>query len=297
MANKPKTAAAEASEQENLPAVQSGGALAMPDFLKDYQGPLGTESIETEDVNIPRLKLAQGLTPEVKDKLVNDGDLFHSITKQIIIPQGQTGLVIPVAYSKEYILWRDRKDGGGIFARAKRVLHGGEVRYAWDKPNSSFEHKLQGTVKVIWKTREFIDQDGLDKFGSSFPQDGESQPAATAHFNYIMALPDFDYTLVAVSFARSSAKKAKDLNAMLKMGGAPMFARVFQLGAVPAQNEQGDRYFNYSVMPAGFIQDATAFQNLRRLHQDLSAKSFDVDWSDEEGGQKSAAAAQEAEAF
>lgn len=282
-----KAPAAKATE-ENLPAVNNAGlpanvATAMPEWAKEYSGPMGTENIDNDDVNIPRLKLGQSMTPEVKDGLVKDGDMFHSITKDVLIPVGAQGIVIPVCYVKEYVLWRDRNDGGGIFARAKRAVdENGNVRYAWDKPNSVFTTKIKGAVKVEWRTKRFIDEDGLGEFGSMIPGDKESQPAATAHFNYVMYMPE-NGQMVAVSLNRSSAKKAKDLNAMLKMGSAPMFMRCFKLGAIPDQNDAGDKFYNYSIVPAGFIQDQQLFRDLQKLHNDLRDKGITVDWSDEEG--------------
>jgi hypothetical protein len=259
----------------------------VPGFLGEYTGPLGTENIDSSDVNIPRLKLGQSMTPEVKDRVVNDGDLFHSITKQVLIPVGKAGLVIPVAYVKEYVLWRDRQDGGGIFARARRTQVRDEIRYAWDKPNSTFEHKIKGAIKVTWRTKTFIEEDGLDKFGSAIPGDRDSSPAATAHFNYIICLPDHDYEMVAISLNRSSAKKAKDWNAMLKMGHVPMFARQFNLSAVSDQNDAGDKFYNYSITPAGFVQSQEIFNQLRTLHEELGQSTLTVDWSDEEAARHS----------
>lgn len=279
---------------KEVATVEKGGAVAdpnavIPDYLRDYAGPSGTENIDAQDVNIPRLKLGQAMTDEVKDKLVNEGDFFHSITKEVLIPVGKSGLIIPVAYVKEYVLWRDLQDGGGIFARANRVvLPDGSVKYAWNKPGQTFEHKLKGIVPVKWTTGQYIEDDGLADFGSSIKGDAESMPAAVAHFNYIVALPERGYELLAVSLSKSAAKRAKDWNAMLKMGSAPMFARQFNLQAVGDQNDQGQRYFNYSITPAGFLQSQEAFLQLRRLHEELRAKGVSVDWSDEEvSGSKS----------
>jgi hypothetical protein len=286
MATKKEAAATTSTE---VAPVNQNTALAnvgdsVPDWAKEYAGPLGTENIDTQDVNIPRLKLGQSMTPEVKDKLVNDGDMFHSITKQVIIPLGSAGVIVPVAYQKEYILWRDRGDGGGIFARAKRtVLNDGSIKYAWDKPNSVFSHKIKGAVKVEWKTKQFIEDDGLAEFGSSIKGDSESAPAATAHFNYILYLPSSG-DMVAISFNRSSSKKAKDFNAMLKMGSAPMFMRCFNLAALQDQNDAGDKFFNYSITPYGFVQDQQLFNNLQRMHLELKDRGATVDFSDEEGG-------------
>jgi hypothetical protein len=283
--------------EEPVPAVVAPSPLAMPDWAKEYSGPVGTENIDSGDVNIPRLKLAQSMTPEVKDRIVQDGDLFHSITKEVIIAVGSSGLVVPVVYQKEFILWRDRSDGGGIFARAHReVQNDGTVRYAWDKPNSVFTTKIKGAVKVEWKTKHYIDEDGLSEFGTMVPGDRESPPAATAHFNYVMYLPDRG-DMVAVSFARSAAKRAKDLNAMLKMGGAPIFMRQFALSTIPDQNEAGDKFFNYSIVPAGFIQDRDLFLRLQKMHMEMRDRSVTVDYSDEADASQSSAAEAERQAF
>jgi hypothetical protein len=269
---------------------------ALPDYLRDYAGPSGTDNIDTQDVSIPRLKLGQSMTDEVKEKKVDEGDFFHSITKEKLIQVGNAGLIIPIAYAKEYILWRDLNDGGGIFARARRVqLPDGSIKYAWDKPGQTFEHKVKGVVPVKWKTGQYIEDDGLANFGSSISGDQESQPAATAHFNYIVAMPDKGFEVLAVSLSRSSAKKAKDWNAMLKMGNAPMFARIFNLMAIPDANDQGQKYFNYGITPAGFLQDQQMFESLRKLHNELKDKGVAVDWSDEES--KPAGGSNEKEQF
>lgn len=276
-----KNTQAAAAEPVTAVAVQTGGgAVALPDYLSGYAGPSGTENIDSGDVNIPRLKLAQGLTPEVKDGLVKDGDMFHSITKQVLIEKGKAGIVIPIAYVKEYILWRDMADGGGIFARARRVLEKGEVRYKWDHPNETFEHKVKGVVKVKWSTKGYIDEDGLDKFGSSVSSEPDSVPAANEHLNYIFLMPDADEQLVAVSFSRTAASKAKDLNAMLKMGAAPMFARQFTLAAAPQTNDSGQEFYNYTIRPAGFVPGADMFKRAQALHLEMRDK-VQVDFSDE----------------
>lgn len=280
-----KKASAEEQKQEVAVVNQGSTAVAepVPDFLQGYQGATGTENMDAGDASIPRLKLAQSMTPEVKDGLAADGDIVHSITKQIIVPKGHAGIVIPVAYQKEFILWRDRQfDGGGILARAHRtVMPDGSIRYKWDKPNESFENKIKNVQKVVWKTKEYIDQDGLDKFGSSISEDPESVPAATAHYNYIVALPAFDYTIAAISFARTSAKAAKDWNAMLKMGRVPMFGRQFNIGAVQQVNENGDKYFVFAITPAGFVTSRGAFEFCKKMNIEFANHAATVDWSDE----------------
>jgi hypothetical protein len=162
------------------------------------------------------------------------------------------------------------------------VDQNGVIRYAWDKPNTVFKTKIKGVINAEWKTKQFIEEDGLGEFGSMINGDPDSQPAATAHYNYIMYLHGTG-DMVALSFNRSSAKKAKDLNAMLKMGSAPMFMRCFQIGAVPDQNDAGDKFYNYATVPAGFVQDKVLFDSLQRMYTEFSDKGVNVDWSDETG--------------
>lgn len=271
MAKKPET-----NGTTEISIKDEGG---MPAFLRSYQGPTGTDNIDAADLNIPRIKLGQGLTPEVKEGLVKDGDMFHSITKEVLIPNGQFGRIIPVCYMKEFILWKDQNfEGGGILARAQRVIEGGNVRYKWDNANQEFQNKIKGLVSVKWKTGRYIDEDHLDQFGTAIPGDKESGPAATAHYNYILCLPDHDNAIVAISFSRSSAKKARDLNAMLKMGSVPMFARQFALGSVAETNDASQQYYNYTIRPAGFVLTEEMFNRMKSYHEELSQASFRVDF-------------------
>ena len=150
MAAKKSTAEKE-EKKEMVPAPQG----AVPAFLRDYTGPMGTENIDSGDVTIPRLKIGQAISPEVKEGGLKEGSLFINVTGQAVWKPGDEPLIAHiVATSKEYILWRPRKDGGGILARARPVpVKGGGRRYRWDKPNQKFD------VKVVTLPR---DQDPAD---------------------------------------------------------------------------------------------------------------------------------------
>lgn len=261
---------------------QSALVAAVPDYLKGYDGPTGTENIETTDVTIPRLKIGQGLTAEVKEGLVKDGDLFVNLGAQIVAEKGATLRFVPLAYAKEFILWRPREDnGGGILARARPVYDetNHRVRYKWDKPNESFEVKLKGIVKVKWTTGQYIDEDGLDQWGSENPADKSSGIAATAHLNYVVALPDYEDMLVAFSFSRTTTRAGKDLNGLLKQGRAPMFARVFTAATFGDKREKGD-FNNVKIMPDGFVSEDKFHDYRERAEQ--FATGFVVDQSDED---------------
>jgi hypothetical protein len=272
-------------------AVQGSGSFAistaLPDRLKGYKGPLGTENIDNADVTIPRLKMAQSLTPEVKDGKLAEGDLFLNVTGQAVWKRGAKALpVIVLSQAKEYILWRPREDnGGGILARAKPVREKGATRYKWDKPNQTFDVKVGGKVKVQWKTKTYIDEDGLNEWGSEIPGDKESGIAATAHHNYAVLLPTMDNVVAALSMSKSGVRKAKDLNAALKMDtSAPIWEKVFELETVEEVGQGGptERYSNWSMKPAGYIANDALVTLTKTIAASFVERGFTVDQSDDE---------------
>ena len=254
----------------------------IPEYLKGYNGPTGTENIETTDVTIPRLKIAQGLTSEVKEGLVKDGSLFINLGAQVVAERGDSLRFIPLAYAKEFILWRPREDnGGGILARARPVYDetNHRIRYKWDKQNETFEVKLKGIVKCKWTTGQYIDEDGLDEWGSENPADRSSGIAATAHLNYVVALPDHEDMLVAFSFSRTTTRAGKDLNGLLKQGRAPMFARIFSAKTFEDKREKGE-FNNVKIMNDGFVTEDkfAVYQQYAKQFE----TGFVVDQSDED---------------
>jgi hypothetical protein len=279
-----KTTASESKEV----AVKAPANL--PAFLAGYQGPLGNEGIETQDISIPRLKIAQAITQEVKDGDLKEGALFLNVTGQSVWNPGDEPLpAIIVAQAKEYILWRPRKDGGGILARAKPVKEKGVTRYKWDKPNTEFAVKVDGKTPVKWKTAEYIDQDNLDQWGSEIPGNKDSGIAATAHHNYVVVLPTAGNLIVAISMSKSQVRKAKDLNAVLKMvrPDLPISAKVFSIASVDDKNQQGEEYKNWQVKPASedklVVSDEALFKFADGVKKGFEQSGFTVDQSGEGG--------------
>lgn len=232
-----------AKTAEKLPDVTTAGAIApiqssssnVAALMTEYKGPVGDETIESEDISIPRLKIGQSMSPEVKDGNIKEGALFINVTGQTLWdPDDKAPLqALIVARNKEFILWRPVEDGGGILARAQRVQdpNTGAVRYKWDQPNKSFEVKVGGKIKQTWTTKTFCgfgkgkavadlaaDEDNLGLWGSEISNDPESSPAATAHHNYLLMLPAHNNLIAAISLSRSQAKVAMNLNAAIKMG-------------------------------------------------------------------------------
>ena len=251
----------------------------VPAYLKEYSGATGAENIDNEDISIPRIKLAQGLSPEVQDGTVPLGALFLNITGEVLAGPGDPLRFVPIATGKEYIIWNpDRNEG--IIARARRAVVNGKVRYEWDQPNAEFDVKIKNGPKVSWRTGKFIGDDDLDQFGSSNPADPASPPAATRHHNFIVALPDHGNMIAALSLSRSQEKRAKDLNAMFKLTNIPIFARFFYVRSVD-DTANGDSFKNFKFAPAGFVQTSEQFELYKGLAETFSGENYVVDQTGE----------------
>lgn len=251
-----------------------------PAYLKTYRGPLGSEDIEASDITIPRLKIGQAMSDEVKDGLIEEGSLFLNVSAEPLWKPGDEPMpAVIVARNAEYILWRPRKDGGGILARAKPEKTKQGLRYRWDKPNQSFQVKIDGKHAVTWKTKTFVDEDGLGDWGSEIPGNKESGIAATKHHNYVVVLPEHDNIVCAMSLARSGVKKAKDLNAIIKMRGAvPIQAGMYALTTIDEQNDLG-KYKNLKVINAGWVPEGD-FEVFDQIAKGFQQTGFKVDQAD-----------------
>ncbi|MEY2824474.1 MAG: Vibrio phage, partial [Pseudomonadota bacterium] len=79
-------------------------------------GARGAENVSTDDMIIPRIELVQALSPARNKKDAayvegaEEGMLFNNVTRELY---GEFVLVIPVYYVKQYLVWKDRKQGGG----------------------------------------------------------------------------------------------------------------------------------------------------------------------------------------
>jgi hypothetical protein len=256
-----------AQRKENMPS----------NFLSGYQGPIGTEQIDAEDVTIPRLKIGQAISDEVKSGAVKEGAIYINVSGETVWNPGDPPLpILIVAQSKEYILWRPRKDGGGILARAKpiKTVSGGK-RYAWDKPAEEFHVKIDGKTPATWRTQRYVDEDGLAEWGSEIPGNPDSGPAASSTHNYLVQLPTHDNAVCAISLSRSGVKIAKNLNATLKMGPPkiPVPLRKFTLSTFDDVGAGEQKFKNWAFKADGNMIDSLG-NLLREEDRDIASAAM-----------------------
>lgn len=260
---------------QELAKKETGAAL--PAYLDDYKGHTGTEDMGADDVAIPRIKLGQALTAEVKDGVVKDGDLFLNVSQEVLAAKGEPLRIIPLVRTKEYILWNPQR-GEGILARAFPVNVNGTTRFEWDQPGAVFDVKVE-KKNVTWELKKYVDENNMDKWGSAIPGDPDSGIAATLHYNFIVALPDDGNFIAALSLSKTQVKRAKEFNALLKMSSAPIFSRVFTVEATSEKNSEGE-FNNLKFKPAGFVESQEEFNQYRMMAESFADRQIVVDQSD-----------------
>lgn len=92
----------------------------------------GEAPIEASDILVPKILCGQGLTPAVVEQKVNQGDLFDSITTQVIGGKGKPVEVILIHNFKTWII-SDRKPGG---SKPEFVEQVPDIGQKWEREES-----------------------------------------------------------------------------------------------------------------------------------------------------------------
>lgn len=248
-------------------AVKKEQSLALPDFMKEHAG-LGTEALGAGDVEIPRVKLMQALSPELEEySTLKQGDFFHTLAEENL---GKSVRVCPIYIDNRFILWRPREAGGGILARADDGVH-------WSPPNGEWTVKLKGGAEVKWRTAPTVAQSGLDQWGSYNPADPNSPPAATRMYNVVLTFPDRPDTPPAVvTLQRSAIRVARRFIGKLKITRAPSFGLIFEMSSVKDKNAAGETYNNFAFKGDGVVMDKRVFDANYELYQYFKTQGIQV---------------------
>lgn len=242
-------------------------ALALPDFMKGQVG-LGTEALGSGDVEVPRIKLMQKISPELEEH--NDlkaGEFFHTLAD---LNLGSEVRVTPIYVDQGFILWRPQETGGGILARADDGIH-------WSPANVDFNVKLKTGQEVVWRTAPTVAASGLAAWGSSNPADTNSPPAATRMYKLVVTLPDYpDLPPAVVTLQRSAIRVARKFIGKLKITRAPSFGLIFKMKSTEDRNNAGQPFLNYSFIADGMVTDKDTYDNNFKMYEFFKAQGVQV---------------------
>ena len=225
-------------EEKAVTVVESA---EVPSYIKqpDEGTARGSEGVGMEDLTIPRLEIVQALSP-ARDKDdaayiegAEEGMLYNNVSREIY---GDSVLVIPVIFKKEFLIWKDRKQGGGF-------------RGAYD---SMADANAMITTLV----------DAGDD------PDGSLEAMDTAQHFCLLVKSDGKVEEIALSMSRSKMKVSRQWNSMIRMIGGDRFSRVYEIKGVGDTNDKGEKFKNLSVKQVGFPSEA-AYLTAEALYLDI----------------------------
>lgn len=209
-------------------------------------GSLG--NIDNTDKIVPRIKLLQGMSPEVTEfDTAKSGEFWHSILNENL---GKELRAVPIKVHKSWILWAPRGDERGILARANDAIH-------WDKPDQEFNIKFRKDPKTYtWKTAKTVVESGLDQFGSSRPGDPDSTPAAALTYEFLWYFPELDDCALIIN-TRGSIKTAQRLISMVEAKPLDGFYQEYLIRSRVTPGPDGEPWNNYEYVSNGYVDEET----------------------------------------
>lgn len=242
------------ASKPGVPAVQSKSEVLVQTQVPDYikrDVTRGNENVSTEDLVIPRLVVLQALSPALKkgDPAYNPeaevGMLMNSVTGELY---GEEVYVVPVYYTKQWLVWRDQKAGGGFLG-------------AFNSPEEAQARINQEQNKA-----------GLEAMDT--PQ----------HFCLLLNKGTGTYDEIMLSMPRTKAKVSRQWNSTIRLAGGDRFSRVYKVTAVEESKNNND-YYNFSITQIGF-PSAPLYKAAEQLYQRIASgeKKVVMHVDDDEGG-------------
>lgn len=218
-----------AKKNEIATTEQSNTSLAvsdsMPDYLREKQGSArGQENVGAEDLVIPRLEVVQDLSPARKRSDPNyiegaeEGMLYNNVTRELY---GKDVLVVPVGFVKEWLIWKDRDNGGGF--RGAFASHA-EAEQALANLTDGDGRSESDMCEIVDTNQQFC----------------------------LLIKPDGTAEEIVVSMAKSKAKVSRKWNSLIRLANGDSFSRVYRISAVEDKNNKNQSFYNFGVAQAGF---------------------------------------------
>ena len=239
------------------PVALSGNAPAWLQKRMDAEGPRGLDKMDDSDLILPRLVLAQALSPEVANGAdlgldIKVGDIFDNLSKTVICRAGEELEIIPIILGKSRMHLQPFADGGGILCRAddaRTARPGGDGVDQGNVPTRDCD-------KCIHK--EWDEENG--------------KPACSLFYNIIVLLPSRGYAAFVWSCKHTNVKVVKRFLSTAKQTGADFFARKYSLGTVTEKNDQFT-YKNFTFRAVDWVTEEE-YERALAFYKSLEGKTW-----------------------
>ena len=213
----------------------------IPDFLK--KGNRGAENVGTDDVIIPRIELIQALSPVRKKsdpayiEGAEEGMLYNNVTRTLY---GTEVTVVPVYYTKQFLVWKDRKAGGG--------------------GSNGF--------RGAFATKELADRAIADLAEEALEVSDTAQ-------HFVLVRNGDDWQEAVISMAKSKIKVSKRWNSLMRLTNTDSFSRAYKLSATTETNARNESYFNFNVAALGFV-NKELYERAEKLYETIRSGNVKV---------------------
>lgn len=238
-------------------AEKSSALVLSTNFEEDASA--GFANMSQEDFALPFLRLLTNTSPEVGEvDGAMPGMIYNSVTGQLF--DGKKGiLVVPAAYTRQYIEWAPRGSGSG----APLAIH-------------------PATSDILSKTHR---EPGDNK---DYLDNGNYIENTANH--YVMVIDESGVPNPAMIVMKSTQlKKSRKWNSMMmsvKLQGTnglytpPMYSQLYRLTSVSESNDKG-KWFGWEVERVGSVEDANVYQAAKAFAMSVSAGEVKVKHQDE----------------
>ena len=215
----------------------------LPEWLRDKAVVRGAENVTTDDMIIPRIELVQALSPARKKtdaayiEGAEEGMLYNNVTRELY---GEGVTVVPVYYTKQFLVWKDRKSGGGG------------------------SNGFRGAFAT-----EALARDAITQLG----EEGLEVSDTAQHF--VLVKSGDSWQEAVISMAKSKMKVSKRWNSLIRMTNTDSFSRAYKLSAVTETNARNESYFNFGITPLGFVSK-DVYDRAEKLYETIRAGGVKV---------------------
>lgn len=213
----------------------------IPDFMK--QGNRGAENVGTDDMIIPRIELIQALSPVRKKsdpayiEGAEEGMLYNNVTRTLY---GTEVTVVPVYYTKQFLVWKDRKAGGGG------------------------SNGFRGA---------FASKELADRAIAELAEEALEVSDTAQHF--VLVRNGDDWQEAVISMAKSKVKVSKRWNSLMRLSNTDSFSRAYKLSATTETNARNESYFNFNVAALGFV-NKELYERAEKLYDTIRTGAVKV---------------------
>jgi hypothetical protein len=213
-----------------------------PDFIP--QSHEGLDHLTKEDIQIPRLVIAQQMSPEIEEgnaKFIPElraGIIFNSLTQRMY-GKGPLDFAVVRADKPRWVEFAPRDAGGGV---VDPEVKDGDPR-----------------------TKFWTDDEGKRR-----------NPIATKFYDFILVLdPEGVQELVALSLKSTGLTVARSLNGLMQMRNAPIYSGIYTATSKSKKNPKGT-FHQFDLRPNGWPKSQATFDFLKETYETLRVEEVKI---------------------